>query len=79
MITIILYFYFLTADCIWESWRDWSTCSKTCGGGTQIRGRRVASFETKGGNCNGEIAEQQECNTDLCPAGMYISMMSGHF
>ena len=79
MTTIILYFYFLTADCIWESWRDWSTCSKTCGGGTQIRSRRVASHETKGGNCSGEISEQQDCSTETCPGGMNILRMSKYF
>ena len=53
-------FYIEIADCIWESWGDWSVCSQSCGGGKRIRTRMVATHETKGGNCNGEFSEEEE-------------------
>ena len=71
--SFILNFVFL-ADCIWNSWEDWSACTKTCGGGTQMRNRRVATQETKGGSCDGESSEHQDCNSDACPIGMIIPM-----
>ena len=70
MIIFALYFHIEIADCIWGSWSEWSTCSKSCGGGTQLRVRRVANSETKGGKCAGEPSEEQDCNTDICPAGI---------
>ena len=70
--SFILYFYIQTADCIWESWNDWSTCSQSCEGGIQLRTRRLVAPERNGGECNGESIEQQDCNTEICPAGIDI-------
>ena len=77
MIIFASYFHIEIADCIWGSWSKWSTCSKSCGGGTQLRSRRVATHETKGGQCSGESEEEQECNTDICPAGIGLDKMYG--
>ena len=74
-----LYFYIEIADCIWESWGDWSVCSQSCGGGKRIRTRMVANHETKGGNCNGEFSEEEDCNTDICPAGINITIYNSIF
>lgn len=30
-----------SCECHWESWRSWSSCNKTCGGGQQSRERWV--------------------------------------
>ena len=79
MIIFALYFHIEIADCIWGSWSEWSTCSKSCGGGTQLHFRRVATYETKGGQCSGESEEEQECNTDICPAGIGLDKMYKHF
>ena len=72
MISFILHFHIQTADCIWGSWSDWSTCSQSCEGGIQLRTRRLVAPERNGGECNGESIEQQDCNTEICPAGIDI-------
>ena len=72
LMSFISYFYIQTEDCIWESWNDWSTCSQSCEGGTQLRTRRLVAPERNGGECSGESLEQQDCNTEICPAGIDI-------
>ncbi|XP_078367511.1 coadhesin-like isoform X2 [Oculina patagonica] len=61
-------------------WGAWSTCTKTCGGGTQKRTRKCNKPEPKAGgkNCSvlGPNEETQECNTQSCapewkPIGCY--------
>ena len=78
MISFIFYFNIETADCIWEPWSEWSTCSQSCDGGTQLRTRTLVAPERNGGECSGESFEQQDCNTEICPAGIDI-IMSKYF
>ena len=59
-------------DCVWGAYDAWSTCSKTCGGGVQIRTRKVDTHAENGGAaCTGLSSEQQDCNTGTCPAGNF--------
>jgi hypothetical protein len=52
------------------SWSGWSTCDKTCGGGTQSRTYTIATAAQNGGTqcptTNG-ARETQACNTQACP------------
>ena len=52
----------------WGSWRPWSSCSKTCGGGTQTRGRLCDSPAPVygGGDCRGDQSQEKQCNTHSC-------------
>ena len=60
--------------CVWGTWDTWATCSKTCGGGVQVRTRKVDTHEENGGAaCSGLSTEQQDCSTGTCPAGMILS------
>ena len=55
-------------NCQWGTWVEWSTCSKTCGGGEKTRTRQIEVEESHGGEaCEGEGTETAGCNTDLCP------------
>ncbi len=45
-------------------WSEWSTCSKTCGGGTQTRACNNPSPAAGGSDCVGSIS--QTCNSQVC-------------
>ena len=53
-------------DCVMGSWGGWSTCSKSCGGGTQGRNRGVITPAKNGGKCPAKV-EHRSCNTKPCP------------
>ena len=47
----------------WSAWTQWSSCSVTCGSGSQTRTRTC-----QGGNCAGRSSETRVCNTyRQCP------------
>ena len=54
----------------WGSWSSFSSCSKTCGGGTKRRTRRCNNPTPAygGADCSGAASETSSCNTDHCPA-----------
>ncbi|XP_061196679.1 MAM and LDL-receptor class A domain-containing protein 2-like [Saccostrea echinata] len=53
----------------YTEWSDWSTCTVSCGGGTQTRTRTCTNpTPTNGGaECEGESGQIQNCNTYGCP------------
>ena len=62
------YFLFLV-NCSWDEFSSWTTCTKTCGGGTQVRQRQVKVPAQFGGEaCEGGQAEQRVCNEQGCPS-----------
>ena len=57
-------------NCVWGSWDTWATCTVTCGGGVQVRTRKIDTHEENSGTaCSGVSTEQQTCSTGTCPAG----------
>ena len=55
-------------DCEWGSFDEWSSCSKTCGGGEMSRSRSEVVLAIDGGRkCKGEAVETKSCNTNACP------------
>lgn len=48
-------------------WSAWSTCSATCGGGTQTRTCSDSAAANEGATCIG--VSQQSCNTQSCSSG----------
>ncbi|KAA0709864.1 Adhesion G protein-coupled receptor B1 [Triplophysa tibetana] len=51
----------------WLSWSVWASCSKSCGGGHQLR-HRVCEGPISGGEpCNGDKTELRSCNEKRCP------------
>ena len=53
----------------WTQWEAWSSCSKTCGGGTRLRSRRCIAVGTKYvvSGCTGSGSQSSNCNTRGCP------------
>ena len=56
-----------SVDCTWNSWRSWSACDKTCGGGIHTRKRTKKVEEAYGGECQGKSTEEQMCSGQNCP------------
>lgn len=54
----------------WGQWSGYSTCTKSCGGGSQMRSRQC-SVRNGGKECEGDQTTTRACNEQLCP-GMYI-------
>ena len=69
-------FCFLSiVDGDWSNWNKWTTCSKTCGEGTQIRIRTCDDPKPLHGGkqCEGAAQEARVCNTRKCP-GMFLKI-----
>ena len=56
-------------------WSVWSSCSKSCGGGTQTRTRTITSISNYNGQSCGNRTdtETQSCNTQSCCVPVSIS------
>ena len=52
-------------DCLVTSW-TWSSCSRTCGGGTMSRARTVTQEPMYGGRSCLVLEEEKACNTEVC-------------
>ena len=63
--------YFIIVHGFWAGWIDWSTCTVTCGGGTQFRTRTCTNPtpQYNGYQCSRDGSsdrEDQNCNTGEC-------------
>ena len=56
-------------NCKVGGWANWSTCSRTCDGGTRTRAREITTPALYGGNCpqKNNLVQQEKCGTDACP------------
>ena len=50
----------------WSSWGTWTTCSDTCGTGSQTR-TRTCTREGTEADCSGDASDSRDCNTHQCP------------
>ena len=64
----------VTVDCTWSSWSDWTSCSKTCGGGIKEKSRQVQTPAENGGSrCpKSDRLSRIACNEHDCP-GIILS------
>ena len=61
------HFHLQTVSCQMSSWSGWSSCSQTCGAGTQTRSRSITRYPSNGGSACGSTSGSQYCNTQSCP------------
>ena len=54
-------------DCVVSTWSEWSTCTATCGGATQLRERTVITQVAHGGKSCPTLADVRVCNAHSCP------------
>uniref|UniRef100_A0A7M4DZY7 TIL domain-containing protein n=1 Tax=Crocodylus porosus TaxID=8502 RepID=A0A7M4DZY7_CROPO len=61
-------------DCgLWSAWAPWSTCSRSCGTGLQVRRRactRRADHVLR--HCHGEETQAQQCFAVACPGASWL-------
>ena len=60
------FFIFITEDCIWNEWGEWSVCTHSCGGGIRITHRTILQEASNGGLCDGGFMRSEACNDDPC-------------
>ena len=53
----------------WSEWGGYTTCTKTCGTGNQIRIRTCTNPPPSGGGnpCGGSSSQSRDCNDNACP------------
>lgn len=64
-------------ECTVANWGEWGDCSRTCGGGRQVRVREITFPE--GGDtvfCNETLTQLQDCNTEGCPGMLLVNYVS---
>ena len=63
----ILILRIILVDCEWDDFGEWTSCSKTCGGGQQSRSRAIkVEAENGGKECTGSVTDTKLCNTQEC-------------
>ena len=60
-------------DCVMSEWSSWTDCSKTCGGGTKTRTRKIETPSANGGVACSSTFEEQACNTQACATDCKMS------
>jgi len=71
----LVWFYF-TVDGKWGNWSEWSSCSVTCGDGTQQRNRTCVPPQHGGLECQGPAEQIKSCNERPCPSkSIYINFV----
>lgn len=68
----------IAVDGVWLDWSEWSTCSVTCGNGTQFRNRTCDGPYHGGADCVGDLNESRDCSPRLCPGRNTVSPFKGH-
>lgn len=63
--------FYPIVDGVWNVWSNWTTCSLTCGNGTQSRNRTCIGPYYGGLNCSGAENDFRDCNTFHCPGNSY--------
>jgi hypothetical protein len=61
-----------TAQCVYSDWTNWTSCTVTCGQGTQTHARNIIA-----GFCTDPLTEVRMCQMEPCPCiftqDIYIS------
>ena len=64
---------FFSVDCKWASWGQWTTCSRTCGKGIQLRKRSFSTPAKNGGmECKGRNTARRACRKPSCHGIIYL-------
>ncbi|CAD7963511.1 unnamed protein product [Amoebophrya sp. A25] len=54
-------------QCELSEWSNWTECSKSCGGGTREKSRKIVKYPLHGGDgCDGALTVIDSCNEEKC-------------
>ena len=67
--------FLLAVNGQWGPFGNWSSCSRSCDGGTHTRQRQCNNPPPSNGgqDCVGIATHQDRCNTDACPGEKCIN------
>ena len=65
-------------DCA-VTWRSWSSCSRSCGGGTQYRHGSITRQPACGGSPCPALKQYQSCNSHNCPGRVNVDVIKYPF
>lgn len=60
-------------DCSVSEWGDWTTCTKSCGTGSQTRTRSVDRDTAYGGKRCPKLSSSRDCNSYACPVDCTVT------
>ena len=71
MTPIFNYIYLVNGH--WGTWRDWNSCSLSCGSGSRSRRQECNNPKPAhvGSGCQGNDTEIESCSIELCPGKCY--------
>ena len=69
--------YILSVNCEWSNWSSFSSCSKSCGGGTQFQSRSKVTEEANGGTCTYNCKSNGGCEVYFQANGLYSGASKG--
>ena len=81
VVLVILYYFDDSLLCFchlvngkWSGWEKWTSCSLTCGNGTQTRARTCDKPKPSGGgkNCTGSTSQKLTCVKKACPGNINV-------
>ena len=67
----------LTVNGGYTSWTTWTTCTRSCGSGSQARTRSCTNPRPAhgGAQCSGSSSDTQSCNTQSCAGNLTSILM----
>lgn len=70
----IILFNSISVDGGWSEFTEWSSCTKTCGGGMQSRSRSCTNPEPANGGqeCSGQAQESRSCHEEECAGKLQV-------
>ena len=65
-------------NCVQSDWREWTPCTKSCGGGTRKSTRSTQVEAAHGGVACGDVSKSEACNAHACPADCKLGQWGGY-
>ena len=68
---VSLCFFCCSVDCKTTEWKNWGSCSVTCGRGQRRRQKKILRNPLYGGAACGNLGETEACSSDPCEGNLF--------